>query len=117
VPFTLKLRDVIIGRSDLEARDPVKRTARGAFRPGIGYELVEPIFDLADASRSATGAPEQSACYRSARDTLALALYARDGALLETSRIDIVRDDTSRTGLAIDVDVVDDAFWSATTSK
>ena len=111
--YTLKLRDVVIGRSELETRDAASRTARGVFRPGVGYELVEPVFDLMRAE-SAAEAPGGGERYRRARDTLALALYARDDALVETSRIDIVRDTTSRTGLSIEVDVVDAAFWTST---
>lgn len=116
MPFTLKLREVIIGRSDLEARDPVRRTARGAFRPGMGYELVEPVFDLRTARPSDAEAQGNESRYRKARDTLALSLYGSDGALVETSRVDIVRDEGSRTGLSIEVDVVDDAFWGSANS-
>lgn len=111
--YTLKLRDVVIGRSELETLNAASRTARGAFRPGVGYELVEPIFELMRADSSATDGPGGTERYRRARDTLALALFARDGSLVETSRIDIVRDTGSRTGLSIEVDVVDDAFWTS----
>ena len=43
---TVKLQNVIIGWSDLEQRDPVLHRAWGRFRPGVGYELVEPVFRL-----------------------------------------------------------------------
>lgn len=108
--YVLKLRDVIVGRSDLAQRDAERRAARGAFRPGLGWELVEPIFALLPVDDSRASA-EQRSRYRQARDTLALALYAPNGQLVETARIDITPDATSSTGLTLDVGVVDDAFW------
>ncbi len=110
--FVLKLRDVIVGRSDLAERDGDRRVARGPFRPGLGWDLVEPIFGLADGS-SATVSEEQRERYRRARDTLALALYAPDGALVESVRLDIRRDSASPTGLSLDAAIVDDSFWQA----
>ncbi|MFN8666210.1 MAG: hypothetical protein U0164_03310 [Gemmatimonadaceae bacterium] len=109
--FVLKLRDVIVGRSDLATRDPERGTARGSFRPGLGWELVEPIFALLPVGDQ-EASDEQRARYRKARDTLALALYDSDGALVETSRIDILPDAASSTGLSLAVQVVDDAFFS-----
>ena len=63
---------------------------------------------------SATSKPcvEQRARYRRARDTLALVLYAPNGALVETSRIDITPDASSSTGLTLEVGIVDEAFWN-----
>lgn len=108
--YVLRLRDVIVGRSDLAERDAERRTARDAFRPGLGWELVEPIFALLPVGDMAAS-DEQRERYRRARDTLALALYGPDAALVDTARIDIVPDPTSPTGLALEVGVVDDAFW------
>lgn len=110
MPFVLKLRDVIVGRSELTERDPSRRIARGAFRPGLGWELVEPIFALLPVGESQASA-EQRARYRRARDTLALALYGADAALIETSRIDIAVDAASPTGLVLEVTIVDPVFW------
>ena len=110
--YVLKLRDVIVGRSDLSERDPLHATARGVFRPGLGWELVEPIYallPLGDARASA----EQRDRYRRARDTLALALYAPNGRLIETARIDVLADPSSSTGLTLDVGLMDDALWQA----
>lgn len=109
--YVLKLRDVIVGRSVLDARDSARRTARGPFRPGLGWELVEPIFDLLPLD-AAHATEEQRARYRKARDTLALSLYAPDGTLVDTARIDVVRDPASSTGLTLDVGIVDDAFFA-----
>ncbi|MBK6489164.1 MAG: hypothetical protein IPF98_20465 [Gemmatimonadetes bacterium] len=113
MPFVLKLRDVLVGRSDLAERDTERRAARGSFRPGLGWELVEPIFTLADGTEApgTSGGDAQRARYRRARDTLALSLHRPDGDLLETARIDILRDSASPTGLVLDVAIVDDSFW------
>ena len=109
--YVLKLRDVIVGRSSLDTRDAARHSARGAFRPGLGWELVEPIFDLLPLTAT-HATDEQRARYRKARDTLALALYAPDGTLVDTVRIDVVRDPASSTGLTLDVGIVDDAFFT-----
>ena len=109
--YVLKLRDVIVGRCDLAQRDGERRTARGAFRPGLGWELVEPIFSLLPVG-DVEAMVEQRARYRRARDTLAIVLYAPNGALVETSRIDITPDASSSTGLTLEVGIVDEAFWN-----
>ena len=111
MPFVLKLRDVIVGRSDLAKRDRTLQIARGVFRPGVGWELVEPIFTMLGVEGSDDRGDEQRARYRRARDTLALALYTAAGALVESSRIDIRRDGSSPSGLILEIKVVDDAFW------
>lgn len=111
--FTLKLRNVVVGRSNLEKRDAATRVARGAFRPGIGYDLVEPVFALSRVDPALPASGAQSERYRKARDTLALELLAADGSLVETSRIDIVRDGQTSEALVLEVEIVDDAFWLA----
>lgn len=108
--FTLKLRDVIVGRSELEERDREHGVARGPFRPGLGWDLVEPIFGLAESARG-TVSDEQRERYRRARDTLALALYAPNDALVESVRLEVHKDATSPTGLMLDATIVDDDFW------
>lgn len=111
--YTLRLKEIVIGWSDLETRNPATRIARGAFRPGLGYELVEPIFVLRPADPMEPDVLEREARYRRARDTLDLALYAADGAELDTARIDIMRDESSDTELALEVSIVDRRFWGA----
>jgi hypothetical protein len=100
--FTLKLHGVVIGRSDLEHRNPEAGRAWGTFHSGIGYELVEPVFDLkrSDPSR-----------YVKARDALALALYDDAGALVETSALDIEKGDGDRTDLVLRASILDVRFW------
>ena len=68
--FILRMSGVIVGRSELETRDAARSgVARGAFRPGLGYELAEPVFALFD---SAGDDPEALARYRKAREALRL---------------------------------------------
>lgn len=97
----LKLRDIIVGRCDLPVTGGSAHVLRAPFRPGLGWELVEPIFQLNQAADD-----EQRARYRRARDTLALTLFAPDGSLVETTRIDIVADPGSPTGLVLEAVVV-----------
>jgi hypothetical protein len=106
--FVLKLKDVLVGRSDLASRDREAGLARGVFRPGLGWALIEPIFSIVPPGNGDERTNER---FRRARDTLALALYTSAGQLLETSRIDIQRDPTSSTGLRVDVSLVDDTLW------
>ena len=109
--YVLKLRDVIVGRSALDKGDATRAIARGPFRPGLGWELVEPIFALLPVGDTAAS-DEQRERYRQARDTLALALHAPDGRLVDTSRIDILADPESPTGLTLEVRVKDGDFFS-----
>lgn len=111
--FVVKLQDVIVGRSALEERDQARLRARGEFRPGLGYELVEPIFALVAGSGGEAISDEQRQRYRRARDTLALVVYGPGEVLVETSRIDIVADHATPSGLVLDVTVIDPAFWTA----
>ncbi len=109
--YTLKLKDIVIGWCDFESRDPVTRLARGPFRPGLGFELVEPIFMLKPTDPHAADALDREARYRRARNTLALSLHDKDGAEVDTARIDIVRDEANDTQLVLEVSVVDRGFW------
>ncbi len=109
--YTLKLRDIVIGWSDLSHRDPAARLARGEFRRGLGYELVEPIFVLRPVDPAAPGYDEMAQRYRRARDILQLSLHTDDGALVDTSRIDI-RTGAAEGSLVIEVAIVDSNFWT-----
>jgi hypothetical protein len=73
--YTLRMHGVTVGHSDLERRDPTGNGASGVFRPGLGYELVEPIFQL-DGERR-----------RVALEKLGLELVDADGHVVLTSRI------------------------------
>ena len=74
---------VIVGRSELETRDESRHRASGVFRPGLGYELVQPIFDLL---QGAAGDADALARYRKARDALAAPTRRRVRRTCDRSR-------------------------------
>jgi hypothetical protein len=107
VSFVLKLHGVIVGRSDLEDRDPAARVARGTFRPGAGYELVEPIFALARGDSDV-----EAARYRKARNALELELFDGQGARIATSSVEIEGAGTAGHALRLRAAITDPDFWS-----
>ena len=118
VRHTVKLHGVIVGHSDLEQRDASARRAWGRFRPGLGYELVEPVFRLfVQAVPLPGGEPMDEALlerYHAARDRLGLELVDATGRTIETAGIHI-SDYTKvkgKDGLELEVLVKDDEFWA-----
>ena len=114
---TVKLHGVIVGHSELERRDSAARRAWGRFRPGLGYELVQPVFRLfSEAVPMPGGEPrdeEKLARYHAARDRLGLELVDASGRTIGTSAIHIA-DYTTLTGndeLELEVLVSDEEFW------
>jgi hypothetical protein len=77
VSYTLRLRGIIVGRAELTAPDPATGTRSGAFRPGPGFELVEPLFQLSGAR------------YDHAMQALKLELLDDKGVVVPTRSIDI----------------------------
>jgi hypothetical protein len=117
VRHTVKLQNVIIGWSDLEQRDPSLRRAWGRFRPGVGYELVQPVFRLFSQAVPLPGGEPMDGDkldrYHAARDKLGLVLEDAAGRAVATSAIHIA-DYTERYGkdsIELDVLVTDDRFW------
>lgn len=115
--YVLKLRGVIVGRSELERADPGMGIRAGAFRPGLGYELVQPVFRLfTEAVSASSGAPNDEAKlarYYRARDALGLELFDAAGGKVATDRIHIA-DRTEEEGpkaITLEVVVSDPAFW------
>ena len=86
--FTLTMSGVIVGRTDLENRDAVQRVARGIFRPGLGYELAQPVFDLYEAARMDPAGIDR---YRRARDALQLRLTDAGGTPVTFRELHIQR--------------------------
>ncbi len=98
--YALKLHGIVLGRSELEDRDPSTRFVGGVFHPGTGYALIEPIFTLRVTN------PER---YVRARDTLAFELADDGGPPLRAADVEIAADGDALTLRAR----VDDAeFWS-----
>jgi hypothetical protein len=116
---TVKMHGVVIGHSELEQGDAAERRAWGRFRPGFGYELVQPIFRLYSEAVPQPGGeprdPEKLDRYHAARDKLGLVLVDADGREIATSAIHIedYTEERGREALRLEVLVADDAFWGA----
>ena len=119
---TIKLHGVAVGYSDLEEADPSLGRARGRFRPGVGYDLVQPIFRLFAEAVPAPGAEvedqEKLDRYHRSRDALGLSLEDDSGQLIRTSAIHIT-DYSERTGGTLDVEVLipDSGYWKRRAAK
>ena len=118
---TVRLQDVIVGHSDLESTDPEMGRAWGAFRPGLGYELVQPVFRLYAQAVPPDGSTKSEAVlqrYYKARDALRLQLHDDRGRPIQTSAIHIVdySVETSGAPLVLDVLIKDEAYWEERTT-
>jgi hypothetical protein len=113
---TLRLHGVIVGHSELEHVDPDVRRAWGVFRPGLGYELVQPVFRLFAQAVPHDGSAKDNALlerYYKARDALRFELQDANGRAIRTSAIHIA-DYTVEAGtgaLELDVLISDDVYW------
>ena len=117
--FTVKMRNVTIGWSELEERDAGKGSASGAFRPGPGYELVQPVFRLfaegqGDGSEGSAD-EDKLARYHAARDRLGLSLHTENGVVVATEFIHIVDAtvERGRDALELQVAVTSSRAWRA----
>lgn len=114
---TVKMQDLIVGHSELEQRDASSRRAWGKFRPGLAYELVQPVFRLfTEAVPMRGGEPrdeEKLARYHAARDKLGLELVDGAGRKIDTAVIHIADYTQKQGGDAIELDVLvsDEQFW------
>ena len=114
--FTLTMSNVIVGRSELEHRDSDRRLASGAFRPGLGYELAQPVFALFD---DAAGDAAALARYRKAREALRLSLTSSSGTSVAVRDLRVRRGNTGSAGdstLVLEIETDDPAFWASTPS-
>jgi hypothetical protein len=113
---TLKLHGVTVGWSDLEDGEPDLGRARGRFRPGLGYELVQPVFRLfAEAVPREEGPRDREKLerYYRARDALQLELYDAEDRRVPTSTIHIAdyTADAGESACELDVLITDEAYW------
>ena len=113
---TLKLHGIVVGWSDLERIEPDLGRARGRFRPGIGYELVQPVFRLFAEAVPRSGSVERDeaklARYYRSRDALKLELVDSAGKLIPTSAIHIADYTADDSGdCELDVLITDEAYW------
>ena len=110
---TVKLHNIIVGHSDLEHADTTLGRAWGAFRPGLGWDLVQPIFRLfVDAVPMRGGEPldkEKLDRYHVARDRLGLQLTDAQGQVIPTNAIHIA---DYPGHLALEVLISDESYWA-----
>lgn len=114
---TVKLHGVIVGHSELEHADPDSGRAWGEFRPGLGYDLVQPVFRLFARAVPRDGSARDPAMldrYYKSRDALNLELHDALGAVIRTSAIHIAdySVEDGPAAIALDVLIRDDAYWA-----
>jgi hypothetical protein len=109
----VKLHGVVVGHSELESADESLGRAWGIFRPGLGYELVQPVFLLfTEAVPMQGGEPrdkEKLDRYHAARDRLGLELVDAAGRVITTSAIHIA---DYGGKLELDVLIGDEGYWA-----
>ena len=114
---TVRLHAIVIGYSELEVAEPELGRARGRFRPGVGYELVQPIFDLyREAVPTPGGAvadPDKLERYYKSRDALKLSLEDDASRAIRASAIHIADYSHERGGsIEIEVLINDRDYWN-----
>jgi hypothetical protein len=113
---TVRLHGIAVGYSDLEVVEPALGRARGRFRPGVGYDLVQPVFRLFTEAVPVPGADvtdeEKLDRYHRSRDALGLSLEDDAGRSIRTSASHI-SDYSERRGGSIELEVLisDPAYW------
>lgn len=114
---TVMLKGVAIGYSDLEEVNPSLGRARGQFRPGVGYELVQPVFKLFTDAVPMPGGEvfdrDMLARYHRSRDALGLSLEDDAGRAVKTTTIHIA-DYThlERGTIEVEVLISDPKYWT-----
>ena len=114
---TVKLHGVIVGHSELEHAERNEGRAWGAFRPGLGYELVQPVFRLFSQAVPRDNSSRDQALldrYYKARDALKLELVDAGGTVIPTSAIHIADYSVEEgpTAIALDVLINDEGYWA-----
>jgi len=112
---TVRLKGVIVGHSDLEHIEPSTGRAWGSFRPGLGYDLVQPVFALFAQAAPRDGSRRDNALldrYYAARDALELRLEDASGRTIRTTTIHIADyEGTDASTPELDVLIADDRYW------
>lgn len=113
---TVKLKEVIVGHSELECANPADGRAWGTFRPGFGYELVQPVFRLfTKAVPMLGGEPFDEITlekYYAARDKLGLSLVDAQGEVIETAAIHISDYIEEQGIIQVEALIKDAAYWA-----
>ena len=112
---TVKLRDVIIGHSELEQADVPAGRVWGTFRPGFGYDLVQPVFRLFTKAVPMLGGEAFDEItlekYYAARDKLGLSLVDANGELIPVSAIHIADYLEEKGIIQLEVLIKDADYW------
>jgi hypothetical protein len=113
--YTVRLKGIIVGHSELENIEPGTGRAWGSFRPGLGYDLVQPVFALfAEAAPRNASVRDDAKLerYYAARDALDLKLEDATGRPIRTTTIHIADyDGSSGSAAELDVLIADDSYW------
>jgi hypothetical protein len=117
VKHTVRLHGVIVGHSELENVEPSLGRAWGKLRPGVGYELVQPVFRLFAQAVPRDGSQKDGATlerYYQSRDALNLELVDPSGKKIPTSAIHIADYSVEEGSGALELDVLiaDEGYWS-----
>ena len=114
---TVKMNGIVVGHSELEHAEPELGRAWGVFRPGVGYELVQPVFLLfREAVPMKGGEPLDEiklARYHAAREKLGLELLDGNERRIRTSAIHIADYEPGRGGLELEALISDSVYWDA----
>ncbi len=113
---TVRLKGVIVGHSELEHIEPGTGRAWGSFRPGLGYDLVQPVFALFAQAAPRNGSSRDNTKlerYYAARDALDLKLEDSTGQPIRTTTIHIAVYDGADSGGVPELEVLiaDDGYW------
>jgi hypothetical protein len=113
---TVMLKGIAIGYSDLEDVDQALGRARGQFRPGVGYELVQPVFKLFTDSVPTPGGEvadqQKLARYHKSRDALGLSLEDDRGRTVKTTTIHIADYSHLNSGtIEVEALIADQSYW------
>src|SRR5262249_53586925 len=112
---TVRLQGVIVGHSELEHADTTLGRAWGVFRPGLGYDLVQPVFRLFAQAVPSDGSNRDKALlerYYKARDALPLELQDDSGRTIRTSAIHIADYSVEEgTPPVLDVLISEESYW------
>jgi hypothetical protein len=113
---TVMLKGVAIGYSDLEEIEPSLGRARGQFRPGVGYDLVQPVFLLYTEAVPVRGGDVEDTAklerYRSSRDALGLTLEDDGGRVIRTTAIHVNDYSGQKDGMIeLEVLISDREYW------
>ncbi len=110
--YTVLLKNIVVGWSDLEVAEPALGRARGRFRPGVGYDLVQPVFQLYAEAVPSPGADATDSDkldrYHRSRDALGLSLEDDAGRAIRTSAIHIA---DYKGSIELEVLISDRDYW------